>query len=256
MELTVLNLGFYLVSGSRATLNRDCMSPCSCLIGRNAEISSMEISQQRKSWIWGIPNHVKYNVLKKASKCAENKTTSRQRAGHIFSECVLWAWWRAQSKREGKQRKREKLFRNQLGIVCSYQNTLLTQTCHGANICSQLSESVQAGWVSLAQEHQELTWHDGRKWEELLKAPVSKTGRKLVPLMRNLFILICRKTCRFFFPAERHLFQHGKWEKKPDSGHLTHMVVSAKANGGLHMASLETWGSLTLWHWIITILWS
>lgn len=49
MELTVLNLGFYLVSGSRATLNRDCMSPCSCLIRRNAEISSMEISQQRKS---------------------------------------------------------------------------------------------------------------------------------------------------------------------------------------------------------------
>lgn len=44
----------------------------------------MEISQQRKSWIWGIPNHVKDNVLKKASKCAENKTTSRKDLGTSF----------------------------------------------------------------------------------------------------------------------------------------------------------------------------
>lgn len=75
---------------------------------------------------------------------AENKTTSRKELGTYFSECVLSAWWRrAQSKRGEKQRRREKLFRNQLGIVCSYQNTLLTQTCHGANICSQLAESVR-----------------------------------------------------------------------------------------------------------------
>lgn len=46
-------------------------------------------------------------------------------------------------KARGGKRKREKLFRNQLGIVCSYQNTLLTQTCHGANICSQLAPSVR-----------------------------------------------------------------------------------------------------------------
>lgn len=125
----------------------------------------------------------------------------KKRAGHIFSECVLWAWWRrAWNKRGGKQIKREKLFRNQLGIVCSYQNTLLTQTCHGANICSQLAESVR-GMLSVyctqTQEHQELTWHVGHKREELLKAPVSSKGRKLAPLMEKLFILTYKQTCRF-----------------------------------------------------------
>lgn len=156
-------------------------------------------------------------------------------------------------KTEKKRRTLQKPAGNSLFLSKHVADTDLSQSQH---LLPTRRVSPRQGWVSLAQEHRELTWHDGRKWEELLKAPVSKTGRKLVPLMKNLFILTYVQTCRFFFSAERHLFQHEKWEKKSDSGHLTHMVVSAEANGGLHMASLETWGSLTLWHWIITILWS
>lgn len=100
-------------------------------------------SQRRKSWIWEILNHVKDNISKKPQNMndAENKTTSRKELGTSFQNACSEPDEERLKARE--EESGEKLFRNQLGIVCSYQNTLLTQTCHGANICSQLAESVR-----------------------------------------------------------------------------------------------------------------
>lgn len=86
---------------------------------------------------------MKDNVLKKASKCAENKTTSRKELGTSLQNACSEADEGLKAREEENREKEKKLFRNQLGIVCSYQNTLLTQTCHGANICSQVAESVR-----------------------------------------------------------------------------------------------------------------
>lgn len=67
-----------------------------------------------------------------------------------------------------------------------------------------------------------------------------QNGKETCSFDEKPFYFDLQANLQIFFSAERRLFQHGKWGKKPDSGHLTHMVVSAKANRGLHMASLET----------------
>jgi len=89
---------------------------------------------------------VKNNVLKKPQNMnnAENTTSSRKELGTSFQNvCSEHDGEGLKAREEEGREKREQLFGNQLGIVCSYQNTLLTQACHRANICSELAESVR-----------------------------------------------------------------------------------------------------------------
>lgn len=83
-----------------------------------------------------------------------------------------------------------------------------------------------------------------------------RNGKEACSFDEKPFHFDLQANLQIFFLQKGISSHMGNGKKKPDSGHLTHMVVSAKANGGLHMASLETRGSLTLWHRIITILWS
>lgn len=100
-------------------------------------------------------------------------------------------------KAEKKRKTLQKPARNSLFLSKHVADTDLSRSQHLLPTRRVSLRHAERLLHTQTQEHQELTWHVGHKWEELLKAPVSSKGRQLAPLMEKLFILTYRQTCRF-----------------------------------------------------------
>lgn len=164
---------------------------------------------------------------------AENKTTSRKELGTYFQNVCSEPDEEGLKARE--EESREKLFRNQLGIVCSYQKHVADTDLSRSQHLLPARGVGPARWVSTTHSGAGTPGVDLARWTEMRRASESTRelkGKETCAFDGNTFYFDLQASLQIF-SAERSLFRCGKWEKKVDSGPLTHEVVPIKANEGV-----------------------
>lgn len=168
---------------------------------------------------------------------------------HLFRMRALSLMKKASKQERRKTEKERKTLQkpagNSLFLSKHIADTDLSRSQHLLPTCRVSPRHAERLLRTQTREHQELTWHVGHKWSLTASESTSELNRKETCSFDAKTVYFDLQANSQIFSAERSLFQHGKWKKKPDS--WPHMVVTTKANGGVCI--WQSWKTEAHWHY-------